>query len=120
VLGAPAYCCFVSTQVFTGAFPFGNHLFSVAALVIMKGRRLPRPTHPTFTDDLWALVQRCWDQDPRSRPEAPEVLKILLTPSPDVDRVVETDVGDRSNGTANAFCMFPPFRLRSLSTTLVA
>ena len=120
MLGVLAYCCFISTQVFTGALPFGDHQIFVAVLAIMEGQRPPRPTHPKFTEDLWKLVQRCWDQDPRERPEASETLNILLTPSPYVDRVVKTDAGDQSNGAANDHGMFPLFRLRSLSTTLVA
>lgn len=41
------------------------------------GKRPSRPTHPTFTGGLWGLTQRCWDQDPRRRPEIPEVLGVL-------------------------------------------
>ena len=40
-----------------------------------------RPVHPTFTDNLWMLMQRCWDQDPHLRPEVSEILQVLLTPS---------------------------------------
>jgi hypothetical protein len=64
-------------QVFTGAVPFSSSLSPAAMLAIMDGRRPPRPTHPVLTDQLWALVQHCWDQDPHSRPEVSEVLKVL-------------------------------------------
>ena len=50
-------------------------------LVITQGGRPPRPTHPTFTDSLWTLMQRCWDHDPHLRPEVSEALEVLLTPS---------------------------------------
>jgi len=63
--------------VFTGTAPFGGNPCFVAALAIVQGRRPPQPTHPTFTGELWALVQRCWDQDPHLRPEIPEVLGVL-------------------------------------------
>ena len=43
----------------------------------MVGERPPRPAHPSCTDDLWTLIQRCWDQDPQLRPEIPEVLQTL-------------------------------------------
>jgi len=46
-------------------------------LALVAGERLPRPTHSTFTDGLWELAQRCWDQDVHIRPKAPEVLWIL-------------------------------------------
>lgn len=50
-------------------------------LLILKGDRPARPTHPTFTEHLWGLIQRCWAHDPGLRPEASEVLRILLTPA---------------------------------------
>ena len=65
-------------QVFTEALPFGS---AKTMLAIMQGRRPSRPTHPTFTDDLWMLMQRCWDHNPQSRPDASEALEVLLTPS---------------------------------------
>ena len=43
----------------------------------MEGKRPPRPVHPTFTEDLWTLIQRCWDPEPDSRPETSEVLNVL-------------------------------------------
>ena len=50
-------------------------------LEIMRGERPPRPTHPALKDQLWVLMRRCWDQDPRSRPEVVEVSQILLASS---------------------------------------
>ena len=44
-----------------------------------QGGRPPRPTDPTFTDSLWELMQRCWDQDPHLRPDSSEVSQILTT-----------------------------------------
>ena len=73
-----AHCRSVSSQVFTGAVPFSNNLLAAAVLAIMAGKRPPRPTHQQFTDRLWTLVQRCWDQNPPSRPEISEVFKVLL------------------------------------------
>jgi serine/threonine protein kinase len=72
-----AYCHFSSSQVFTGAVPFSSSLSPAAMLAIMDGRRPPRPTHPALTDQLWALVQRCWGQASHLRPEVSEVLKFL-------------------------------------------
>ena len=43
----------------------------------MGGKRPSRPTHPTLTDYLWTLIQRCWDQDPHLRPEVSEALQVL-------------------------------------------
>lgn len=68
---------YTSSKVFTGAVPFNNSPPVTAMLAIMAGKRPPRPTHATFTDSLWSLMQRCWDQDPHMRPEVSEVSKVL-------------------------------------------
>ena len=67
-------------QVFTGAVPFNNNLPAAAVLAIMSGTRPSRPIHSDFTDELWTLMQRCWNQDPHLRPEVTEVLKVLSSP----------------------------------------
>ena len=64
-------------QLFTGLAPFGGGPGFVAAVAIVQGKRPPQPSHPTFTVELWALTQRCWDQDPHLRPEVLEVLREL-------------------------------------------
>ena len=46
-------------------------------LAIMGGKRPSRPAHQALTDELWTLMQRCWNQDPHSRPEVSEALKFL-------------------------------------------
>ena len=79
--GALAYCRFLSMQAFTSAFPFSNEKSVTAMLFIIEGKRPSRPVHPTFTENLWTLMQRCWDHDPRLRPGAPEALQVILTPS---------------------------------------
>lgn len=74
---ALVYCCLTSLQVFTGAVPFNESLPPAAMLAIVTGKRPPRPPHQTLTNDLWALMQRCWDQDPHLRPEVSVVSKFL-------------------------------------------
>jgi hypothetical protein len=46
-------------------------------VAILQGRRPERPTHQTFTEDLWSLMQRCWDHAEDLRPPASEVLGAL-------------------------------------------
>ena len=75
-----AHRCSVSIQIFTGAVPFPEYQTITAMLATARGERPPRPTHPTFTDDLWGLMERCWNHDPHLRPEIPEALKAFLTP----------------------------------------
>jgi len=65
--------------MFTGSVPFSNDPFVTVILAVVQGKRPPRPIHPTFTEDLWTLVQRCWDQDPSLRPKISEVALQLLT-----------------------------------------
>ena len=74
---ATSHRYFMSMQVFTGAIPFNNMPAAGVIAAIMAGKRPPRPTHPTFADELWKLMQRCWDQNRLLRPEASEVLAIL-------------------------------------------
>lgn len=66
-------------KAFTGAVPFGDRFAPAAMTAIIGGKRPPRPTHPSFTDELWKLTEQCWDQDRRSRPRTMEVL-LSLTP----------------------------------------
>jgi hypothetical protein len=62
------------TQVLTGEVPFSSEKMScMVALAVLKGDRPSRPENPSLTDDLWVLIQRCWDQDPPLRPEILEV-----------------------------------------------
>ena len=76
-LNAFAHCHSVSSQVFTVAVPFSNNTPAAAMLAIIGGERPPRPAHPQFTNQLWILMQRCWNHDPFLRPDVPEVFKVL-------------------------------------------
>ncbi|KAF9643033.1 kinase-like protein [Thelephora ganbajun] len=71
----------VMVEVFSGTIPYSDGSPYRTLFAIMKGERPPRPTHPTFTENLWTLMQRCWSHDPRLRPEASEILDVLLTPA---------------------------------------
>ena len=33
--------------------------------------------HPTLTDEIWDLIQRCWGHEPQSRPQMLEVLEAI-------------------------------------------
>ena len=67
----------VDSQVFTGTTPFGDLEPIMAVVAIAQRRRPKRPAHPEVTGGLWRLMQQCWDDDPKSRPEAPEVSQKL-------------------------------------------
>ncbi|KAF9643873.1 kinase-like protein [Thelephora ganbajun] len=69
-------------EILTDAIPFSDRSSLMAVLAITQGRRPSRPKHPAITGGLWTLIQRCWNQDPKLRPEAVEVLKDLLACNP--------------------------------------
>ena len=68
----------ISIQVFTGAIPFCDLRSLDAMVAIGGGKRPTRPAHPAITEELWELIQHCWNHDPDSRPEAAEAAQILL------------------------------------------
>ncbi|KAF9791978.1 kinase-like domain-containing protein, partial [Thelephora terrestris] len=67
----------VMVEVFTGQVPFFPESDPVARLAVERGERPERPIHADLTDGLWALMKKCWDQDPLRRPTILEVLGIL-------------------------------------------
>lgn len=75
--GTLAYSRSILLKVFTGAVPFDDSPGTAAVVRIMHAERPPRPTHPTLTEDLWMLMQRCWNHDPKLRPSASEVLRAI-------------------------------------------
>ena len=77
VLCRPPTDIFRFDKAFTGTVPFHLHSSVTAMAGIIDGERPPRPAHPTFTSQLWELMQRCWDQDPHMRPKVSEVLEAL-------------------------------------------
>lgn len=44
----------------------------------MNGERPSRPAHPSLNDPLWELIQRCWSDAAKDRPEMTEVVKDLI------------------------------------------
>ena len=75
------HCFLALAQVFTGEVPFSGGSYLMAMSAIIQRKRPPRPAHPNFTENLWVLMQRCWDHNPQSRPGAEQVLDVLRTPS---------------------------------------
>jgi hypothetical protein len=74
--GPPANWIVIPIKVFTGEVPFKEFLPATSAAKIMQGKRPPRPV---LTDDVWALMEMCWDQEPRSRPETRRLLQDLAS-----------------------------------------
>ena len=60
-----------SNQTFTGHTPFATN-YQSALYEIMDGKRPGRPKKLKH-DGLWKLIQRCWNQDSRKRPNSSEI-----------------------------------------------
>lgn len=67
----------IRAKVFTGSAPFSNELPHEATFAITRDKRPPRPTHPSMTDELWALTQQCWSRDVHLRPTPLQILRSL-------------------------------------------
>lgn len=63
--------------------------------------RPSRPTHPDLTNDIWELVERCWNQEPRYRPDTSEVVLRLQNHTRDLrcDRAEVPDDQTTDNTT---------------------
>lgn len=57
--------------------PFNDFRSLAVVAKISNKERPPRPAGSTLPDDVWALMQRCWEQEPESRPEMGAVLRDL-------------------------------------------
>jgi len=62
-------------QTFLGHSPFGNS-YLVAIFGIMTGKRPTRPESLRH-DGLWKMMERCWNQDPRERPNSSQLLEFF-------------------------------------------
>ncbi|KAF9643029.1 kinase-like protein [Thelephora ganbajun] len=67
----------VMIEVFTGAAPFNNVSDLAAGAAIIRGERPTQPAHASFTPDLKALTENCWNDNPDSRPEMSEIAEVL-------------------------------------------
>lgn len=68
--------CFISQEIFSHKTPFQSaRVEAILTSVIIHNRRPSRP--PKLDDRIWALVQRCWEKDPTSRPMIGEIVEEL-------------------------------------------
>jgi serine/threonine protein kinase len=64
-------------QIFTGKHPFALHTEQQVILLLARDSRPNKPVHVQFSPKMWSLTKKCWDKDPKKRPDIPEVLKKL-------------------------------------------
>jgi hypothetical protein len=68
-------------QAYTGEHPFAevpNGRDVTVTLKVIQHERPKRPTADqgkTISDDMWALIEVCWNQEPSDRPDIGDVLK---------------------------------------------
>ncbi|KAG6827435.1 hypothetical protein H0H92_011814 [Tricholoma furcatifolium] len=73
----------VAYEVFAGKPPFANLRPHLIVIKVMDGHRPERPdASPSWnvwglTEDVWALIERCWHADPASRPAIDAVIQCL-------------------------------------------
>ena len=67
-------------EVLSGRMPFYQLSNSVVPREVFQGNRPERPEGPEglwFTDEVWAVSERCWAHQPNDRPSVKGVLKCL-------------------------------------------
>ena len=98
-------------EVLSGQVPFAPcNVGFIVSRKIVEGERPERPSGlrgTWFTDDLWALLERCWSAQPQNRPTTEVVLEHLEQASgawqplpPNARDAVEAD-GYMSSSTVN-------------------
>ena len=70
----PPYALF---EVFTGKAPFSGETPMRTTIRIVNKWRPGRPNHPNFTEPLWALTRKCWNQKPKDRLNIRKVIEVL-------------------------------------------
>ncbi|KAJ7819527.1 kinase-like domain-containing protein, partial [Mycena leptocephala] len=77
-----SFAC-VGYEILTGNVPFHQIREDVTvALKVLDGERPLRPALPSSTfplDELWALFEGCWKDDPEIRPTAVEIVEQLVS-----------------------------------------
>lgn len=70
----------VILEVLSGQAPFKPFGKLIVMRLVTDGKRPERPVGPEggwFTDDLWEMLNLCWETQPESRPGIEEVSKCL-------------------------------------------
>ena len=62
-------------ETISGHVPFHWNLDMTVSVKVLKGERPPRGAH--FTDNLWKMLELCWNYQPSNRPSIEDVLRCL-------------------------------------------
>ncbi|KAJ7213152.1 hypothetical protein GGX14DRAFT_446459 [Mycena pura] len=64
---------FVCYEILTGTLPFKELIKDVAVMFqVMHGHRPKRTS--SIVDDVWSLMEDCWQEDPQKRPSAEQIV----------------------------------------------
>ncbi|KAG6807829.1 hypothetical protein H0H92_006260, partial [Tricholoma furcatifolium] len=94
---------FVAYEIFTGEVPFA-HLFRDTTIVnkVLGGERPGRPVNSSLswsawglTEDIWKLMETCWNSDPDQRPNVTAVIERLERALPSK---IQKDAEVQTNG----------------------
>ena len=99
-------------EVLSGQVPFTPFHYLIVIRKVIEGERPGRPDGPEgthFTNDLWQMLNSCWETQPQFRPSAVDVLECLeqvsstwVIPSQQADENVGTDVGKLGGAGASS------------------
>ena len=67
-------------EVLSGKIPFSRHHGYAVVVKILKGERPGRPRGAIgtrFTNEVWDILESCWEHTPRNRPRIGDVLQRL-------------------------------------------
>ena len=87
-------------EVLSGHIPFPQCTSHNVMWKVMSGERPERPEEAEeewFTDDIWQMLNRCWETQPESRPNVADVLECLEQVSRDPEPPFLQADGDDSN-----------------------
>jgi hypothetical protein len=67
-------------QIFTGEIPFREYRNQKVVPMVIEGRRPKRPANSQgvgLSDEIWDMMQTCWDREPSNRPQIGDIVKLL-------------------------------------------
>ena len=105
----------LSVEVFTGKIPFEEQENEAVALCISRGGRPEMPDNAQavgLTDEIWNLIESCWQQNPEKRPTMEEVTRRSRKP------VENDDDGNAATGCVRITPVIPSSSSVPFSTSV--
>ena len=66
-------------KIYTGHVPFHKLVRDSTVMIkVVEGSRPPRPADTSLlSNEIWKVIEMCWNQEPRDRPSAESVIEQL-------------------------------------------